>query len=399
MSALTGKHIALGITGSIAAYKSALLTRLLVKAGAEVQVLMTPAAATFITPLSLHTLSGKPVYAQVSTESGWNNHVELGLWADAYVIAPATANTLAHLALGLCDNMVTAVYLSARCPVFFAPAMDLDMWKHPATQANVARLQSYGNTLIPVGHGELASGLVGEGRMAEPETIVRLLEQHFAEIRLLDGKQVLITAGPTYEPMDPVRFIGNRSSGRMGIALAEAAASMGAAVRLILGPSPLDTHHPGIDLERVETAREMYEAATRHFPQADLAIFAAAVADYRPAELAGQKLKKTGDEGMQIKLVQNPDIAATLGEQKKPGQVLVGFALETEREEENARKKRERKNLDLIVLNSLRDEGAGFDLPTNKVTLFDRDNKRTALELKSKEAVARDILRAVAKWM
>jgi len=399
MSSLNGKHIILGISGSIAAYKSALLTRLLVKAGAEVQVLMTPAAATFITPLTLHTLSGKPVYAQVSTEAGWNNHVELGLWADAYLLAPATANTLAQMAQGLCDNMVTAVYLSARCPVFFAPAMDLDMWKHPATQANVARLQGYGDTLIPVGRGELASGLVGEGRMAEPEDIRRLLEAHFDGQQLLAGKRVLITAGPTHEPIDPVRFIGNRSSGRMGIALAEAAAAMGASVKLVLGPSALGIQHPKVEVERVETAREMFQATLRQFPGTDLAVLAAAVADYRPAEVAEHKIKKTAAENPAIALVKNPDIAATLGEQKQPGQLVVGFALETKNEEAHARSKMERKNMDLIVLNSLRDEGAGFEQPTNKVTLFDRNNKRRALELKTKEAVARDILRAAAELM
>ncbi len=399
MSSLTGKHIILGISGSIAAYKSALLTRLLVRSGAEVQVLMTPAATTFITPLTLHTLSGKPVHAQVSSEAGWNNHVELGLWADAYCLAPAPANTWCQMARGLGDNRGAAWDLCVRCPVSFAPAMDLDMVNQPATQANVARLQSYGDTLIPVGRGELASGLVGEGRMAEPEDIQAMLEAHFGEQQLLDGKRVLITAGPTHEPIDPVRFIGNRSSGRMGIALAEAAAAMGASVKLVLGPSALGVHHPRIELERVETAQEMFDAAVRQFPGTDLAVLAAAVADYRPAEVAEQKIKKTEAASPAIALVKNPDIAATLGRQKQPGQLIVGFALETENEEANARSKLERKNMDLIALNSLRDEGAGFERTTNKVTLFDRNNKRTALELKTKEAVARDILRAAAELM
>lgn len=391
MSALANKKIIVGVTGSIAAYKAAVLVRLLVKAGAEVQVLMTPAATTFITPLTLATLSQRRVYAEVSSADSWNNHVEMGLWADALVLAPLTASTLAKLAQGLADNVVVATYLSARCPVFFAPAMDLDMWAHPSTRANVARLQSWGNHLIPVGSGPLASGLSGEGRLAEPEAIVSTLEIFFSQKSDLAGQQVLVTAGPTYEPIDPVRFIGNRSSGKMGLALAEAAAARGAQVTLVLGPSALQPQHPHIVVQRVETAQEMYAASLAVFPHCQLAILAAAVADYRPQEQAPQKIKKSADQ-FELTLVKNPDIAATLGAQKQPGQMLVGFALETNNEEDNARSKMARKNLDLIVLNSLRDAGAGFNHDTNKVTVLTPDNKRHDLELKSKNAVANEIL-------
>lgn len=381
----------LGITGSIAAYKAAYLIRLLIKAGAEVKVLMTPSATRFITPLTLSTLSKNEVLTEVSSGESWNNHVELGLWADVMLIAPLTATTLAKMATGNCDNIIVAVYLSARCPVFFAPAMDLDMWKHPATRANVDRLLSFGNHLIPVSYGELASGLVGEGRMAEPEDIGNYLDDFFQRTQDLNGKQVLITAGPTYEPIDPVRFIGNHSSGRMGIALAEAAARRGASVRLILGPSPLKPTDETIEVERVQTAEEMLTAATRFFPKADAAILAAAVSDYRPRLAASEKIKKNSGS-LQLDLVKNPDIAAALGEQKKPGQHLIGFALETENEEANALAKLEKKNFDFIVLNSLKDEGAGFDHATNKVTIIHRGNKIKKFELKSKEAVAADIL-------
>ena len=391
---LQGKKIILGISGSIAAYKSAILTRLLIKAGAEVQILMTPSAQTFITPLTLSTLSKRPVFSEVSSESSWNNHVELGLWADVMVIAPATATTLAKLANGICDNILVAAYLSARCPVFFAPAMDLDMWHHPASRNNVQRLQGYGNHLIPVGVGELASGLSGEGRMAEPEEIVAYLEQFFTQSQNLKGKKILLTAGPTYEPIDPVRFIGNRSSGKMGVALADAAARHGAEVTLVLGPSKLSPQEKNVRVIKVETAREMHEAALLHFPQADAAILAAAVADYRPKTVATEKIKKKGDE-LQLDLVKNPDIAADLGQTKKPGQLLIGFALETNDEEQHAQGKLERKNFDFIVLNSLRDSGAGFNHDTNKISILFRDNKKRDFELKSKHAVAEDILQAM----
>lgn len=388
---LQGKKILLAISGSIAAYKAAYLTRLLIKNGAEVQVLMTSAARDFISPLTLSTLSKRPVFSEVSSKAGWNNHVELGLWADAFVVAPATATTLAKMAQGMCDNMVVAAYLSARCPVFFAPAMDIDMWAHPATQANVQRLQSYGNHLIPVGHGELASGLVGEGRMAEPEDIVAHLAQFFHPDTPLAGKTLLITAGPTFEPIDPVRFIGNRSSGKMGLALAEEAARRGAQVHLILGPSRLDSQQRGLSITRVQTAQEMYEAAIAYFSQSDAAILSAAVSDYRPAEVAQEKIKKQSDS-LQLNLVKNPDIAAALGAVKQAHQRIVGFALETNNEEENARAKLEKKNFDFIVLNSLQDPGAGFNHDTNKIKILGKDNKIRTFELKSKTAVAADIL-------
>lgn len=392
---MQGKKIILGISGSIAAYKSAFLTRLLIKAGAEVQVLMTPSAQTFITPLTLSTLSKRAVYSEVSSETGWNNHVELGLWADAMVLAPVTATTLAKLANGLCDNIVVAAYLSARCPVFFAPAMDLDMWHHPATQHNVERLQSYGNRLIPVGVGELASGLSGEGRMAEPEEIVAYLERFFAQQQDLQGKRILLTAGPTYEPIDPVRFIGNRSSGKMGVALADAAARRGAEVNLIMGPSKLSPQEKAVQVIRVETAQEMHATALRLYPQMHAAILAAAVADYRPKVVAEQKIKKQGEE-LQLDLVKNPDIAADLGKMKQAGQLLIGFALETNDEESNAQSKLTKKNFDFIVLNSLRDAGAGFNHDTNKISILFSNNKKRDFELKSKMAVAEDILQAIA---
>ncbi len=398
---MVGKKIILAVTGSIAAYKAAHLVRLLVKKGAEVQVLMTPAATEFITPLTLSTLSKKPVFTQVISGQAWNSHVELGRWADALVVAPATANSLAKLANGICDSIVSAVYLSARCPVFLAPAMDLDMWKHPATQANVQRLKSYCNHLLPVGYGELASGLVGEGRMAEPEEIVAFLDAFFLREESFGqkkqdflGKNVLITAGPTYEAIDPVRFIGNRSSGKMGVAIAENFAERGAAVTLVLGPSKLAPQHPGIKTLRVESAQEMHEAAVQHFENADITVLSAAVADYRPAHIAQQKIKKQGD-GMTIELQKTPDIAASLGKMKRNGQFIVGFALETNDELQNASEKMVKKNFDLIVLNSLQDAGAGFNFDTNKITILHRGNKRTDFELKSKAEVAVDIVNEV----
>jgi phosphopantothenoylcysteine decarboxylase/phosphopantothenate--cysteine ligase len=335
MKEFVGKKVVLGVTGSIAAYKALVLTRLLVKAGAEVQVLMTSAATKFVQPLSFATLSKRPVFTKVTSGEAWNNHVELGLWADLMLVAPATANTLARLANGLCDNIITAVYLSARCPVFVAPAMDVDMWHHPSTQRNLALLASYGNHLIPVESGELASGLVGEGRLAEPEHIVQQLADFFANQQTLKGQKILITAGPTYEEIDPVRFIGNRSSGKMGVALAEAILEQGGEVVLLLGPSALHPTAKGLEVIRVESAQEMYDAALKNFPSCQAAIMAAAVADYRPAQRADEKIKKK-DDRMTIELVKNPDIAAELGHRKKPGQRLVGFALETANGEANA---------------------------------------------------------------
>ena len=398
MANLTGKKMLLGVTGSIAAYKSASLVRLLIKAGAEVQVLMTKSGADFISPLTLSTLSKRPVYTDITSEESWNSHVEMGLWADAMVVAPLTAASLAKMACGMSDNIITATYLSARCPVFFAPAMDLDMWQHPATRENVRRLQGFGNHLIPVGHGELASGLVGEGRMAEPEEIVAYLHHFWERQQSLDGKKILITAGPTYEPIDPVRFIGNRSSGKMGVALADAAARRGAEVTLVLGPSRLLPRESQVKVIPVQSAGEMHRAAQEVFKDADIGILAAAVADYRPREVSAQKIKKTGDT-LRLELVKNPDIAATLGGGKAPGQWLVGFALETDNELANAQSKREKKNFDLIVLNSLQDEGAGFHYDTNKITILGKDNKIRKFELKSKLAVAEDILDEIeALW-
>jgi phosphopantothenoylcysteine decarboxylase / phosphopantothenate---cysteine ligase len=392
------KKIIVGVSGSIAAYKAATLVRLLIKAGAEVQVLMTESATAFISPLTLSTLSKKPVHTQVIAEDSWNNHVELGLWADAMIIAPATATTLAKLANGICDNILTATYLSARCPVFVAPAMDLDMWKHPATRRNLQLLSEYGVQQLPIGYGELASGLVGEGRMAEPEEIVSFLNQYFTQKADFQGKKILITAGPTYEPIDPVRFVGNRSSGKMGVAIAEKLAERGAKVHLVLGPSKLTPRHQNIHLQRVETAIEMYEACMAAFASSDAAILSAAVADYRPANAAVQKIKKKGDT-LDIQLVKNPDIAATLGQQKHSSQILVGFALETNDELDNAKGKLERKNLDFIVLNSLRDQGAGFSGDTNKVTIVHRNNKIEEFELKSKDEVANDIVQALKQYI
>lgn len=397
MGRLAGKKIILAVTGSIAAYKSAFLTRLLIKEGAEVQVLLTEAAANFVTPLTFSTLSKRPVYLSVRSESGWNNHVDLGLWADAFLIAPCTATTLGKLANGIADNMIVATYLSARCPVFFAPAMDLDMWAHPSTQKNVQQLQSYGDTLIPVAYGELASGLLGPGRMAEPETMVDFLVEQLSTPKPLAGKTALVTAGPTYEPIDPVRFIGNRSSGKMGIAIAEALAEAGARVRLLLGPSNLSTQYPGIETIAVQTAQEMYEAALSYFPQCDLAVLAAAVADYRPKEVFSEKMKKK-DGDLQLALERTPDIAASLGAKKEKHQIVVGFAMETQHAEANARGKLERKNFDFIVLNSLKDPGAGFEVDTNKVQLFHRNGEQEDWPLQSKKEVARNIGSVIVRY-
>ena len=392
---MRGKKVILAITGSIAAYKAAYLARSFIKAGAEVQVLMTPSATSFIAPLTLSALSKKQVLTEVVSEEAWNNHVEMGLWADAMIIAPATANTLARLANGICDTIVAAVYLSARCPVFFAPAMDLDMWKHSSTQRNVALLKSYGNHFLPVGHGELASGLVGRGRMAEPEDIVAHLDAFFQQGQKFAGKEVLVTAGPTYEPLDPVRFIGNWSSGKMGVAIAEAFANSGASVKLLLGPSKLNVSHERIETVRVKTAQEMYDRAVSFFSEMDIAVFAAAVADYRPKQVADQKLKKQKGD-MYIELERTPDIAAKLGALKKEGQLTIGFALETTDEEANAKGKLQRKNFDMIVLNSLNDKGAGFNFDTNKITILRKGNIRKEFELKTKAEVAKDIVAEIS---
>jgi phosphopantothenoylcysteine decarboxylase/phosphopantothenate--cysteine ligase len=397
---LKGKKIILGVTGSIAAYKSALLVRLLVKEEAEVQVIMTQSATEFITPLTLSTLSKRPVLTSfVNGEHGfWNNHVELGLWADALVIAPATAKTISKLATGLADDFLTTVYLSARCPVFFAPAMDVDMYLHPSTLHNISTLKSYGNHLIAAGHGELASGLTGDGRLAEPETILHEIKKHFANKPVAKGKRVLITAGPTVEPIDPVRFISNRSSGKMGYAIAHAFAMAGAQVTLVSGPTSLTVTDENIQLEKVETADEMFLTTKKHFQSSDLVIFSAAVADYTANEVARQKIKKQGFN-MTIDLKKTTDIAATLGKEKREGQLLIGFALETEKELEYAADKLERKNLDYIVLNSLNDSGAGFAHDTNKISVIDKNKNVNHFPLKSKEDVAQDLLGIVlSKW-
>ena len=394
MSVLSGKKILLGVTAGIAAYKTAFLVRLFVKAGAEVKVILTPAAREFVTPLTLSTLSKNPVissFTQEEDDNGvWNNHVDLGLWADLMLIAPATANTLSKMATGNSDNFLLATYLSAKCPVYFAPAMDLDMYRHPSTKKSFETLISFGNIMIPATSGELASGLIGEGRMAEPEEIVKFIEEHISQNLPLKGKKVLITAGPTYEAIDPVRFIGNHSSGKMGYELAAAANRAGAEVILISGPTHLQNPDPAIKLMRVQSAQEMYEAAMENFDGMDAAIAAAAVSDYRPKIIASQKIKKA-DENLHMELERTPDILASLGK-KKLRQVLVGFALETENEQENARGKLERKNLDFIVLNSLNDKGAGFKSDTNKISILFNDGRKADFGLKSKKEVAEDIL-------
>jgi len=390
---LENKKIVLGITGSIAAYKACVLARLLIKKGAEVQVVMTPAAKEFITPLTLATLTQKPVVSEFfdRRDGSWHSHVSLGLWADAMLIAPASASTIGKMANGIADNMLVTTYLSMKAPVFVAPAMDLDMYAHPSTQHNLQRLIGYGNHVIEPGTGFLASSLEGKGRMEEPERIVEALEQYFAKKALLSGKKVLITAGPTYEKIDPVRFIGNYSSGKMGFALAEVCAEQGAEVTLISGPVTLTTKHPAIRRIDVESAGDMYEAATKCFPKADLAILCAAVADFTPKETADKKIKRKGND-MLLRLQPTQDIAAALGAVKKKKQVLVGFALETDNELKNAHDKMERKNLDLIVLNSLQDKGAGFRVDTNKVTIIDRHHGFTSYGTKSKREVAEDIV-------
>ena len=397
---LKGKKILVGVTGSIAAYKSALLIRLLIKAEAEVQVVMTEAAKEFITPLTLSTLSIRPVlFSFANGENGsWNNHVELGLWADAIVIAPATAHTLAKFANGICDDLLTAIYLSARCSVLIAPAMDVDMYKHPSTVRNINLLLSYGNILIDAGFGELASGLVGDGRLAEPEAILNVLNGYFSFNQLAKGKKVLITAGPTVEPIDPVRFISNRSSGKMGYAISNAFAKAGASVTLISGPTDLVNPDSNIQMVHVQTAEEMFNASQEFFSLHDVIIFAAAVADYTSAHVAEQRLKKQG-QSMTLELLKTIDIAGTMGLTKRPDQLVIGFALETENELEYAMNKLQKKNLDYIIVNSLKDPGAGFAHDTNKISVIDKEKKVVHFSLKSKEDVAQDILNIVLnKW-
>jgi phosphopantothenoylcysteine decarboxylase/phosphopantothenate--cysteine ligase len=390
---LSGKKIIIGITGGIAAYKVPLLVRLLIKAGAEVQVVMTPAAHEFVTPLTLATLSKKPVLSTFTegAEGVWNNHVELGLWADLLLIAPATANTLADLVHGKSENLLHAVFLSARCPVAVAPAMDLDMYRHPATKANLETLRQRGTLIIPPGTGELASGLSGEGRMAEPEEIYSFIETTLTHANRLSGKKVLITAGPTYEPIDAVRFIGNFSTGKMGIALANVLARQGAEVTLVCGPSRERTTDANVRRIDVTTAEQMYEACVKAFPSSDAAILTAAVADFRPKHTANYKIKKEAGGMNAVDLEETKDILAALGQLKKTGQVLAGFALETDNEADNAKAKLGRKNLDFIVMNSLRDAGAGFGTDTNKITVFMRDGKTHNFDLKPKNEVAQDI--------
>ena len=392
---LQGKKIVLAVTGSIAAYKTPHFVRLLIKAGAEVKVLITDAATHFVSPLSLATVSKHPVLASISDGSTWNNHVELGLWADAMIVAPCSANTLAKLANGICDNLVCAVYLSARCPVFIAPAMDEDMWLHPSTQVNMNKVRGYRNHIIPVAHGELASGLVGEGRMVEPEDIALHLSDFFSdESRPLKGLKALVTAGPTYERIDPVRFVGNFSSGKMGVAIAEALADKGAQVTLVLGPSKEHTYHTLINTIHIESAREMYDASITAFSEAHISVLAAAVADYKPLEQATEKIKKKESE-LTLVLTKTDDILAALGKIKQPWQTLVGFALETTNEMDNAAKKLKEKNADIIVLNSLRDNGAGFGHDTNKITLISNSKAAIALPLQSKTEAAAAIVNQI----
>jgi len=397
---LKNKKILLGVSGSIAAYKSALLVRLLVKVGAEVKVIMTESAKDFITPLTLSTLSKYPVLSSFTKGDlgEWNNHVELGLWADVMIFAPVSANTLAKCANGICDNLLVATYLSAKCSVFFAPAMDLDMYKHPSMIENLRKLNSYGNYIINAEYGELASGLVGEGRLVEPEQIVHELARHFSKIAVFEEKKVLITAGPTQEPIDPVRFISNHSSGKMGFAIAEAFEMAGAEVTLVSGPVSI-APPKGVKVEKVQSAKQMFEATAKYFAESDIVVLSAAVADFTPLSVADKKIKKKEDVSggglLNIELTKTTDIAATLGQQKNSGQIIVGFALETDNELENAKEKLERKNFDFIVLNSLQDSGAGFRYDTNKIKIIDRVGKIYDFDLKTKKEVAQDILATI----
>lgn len=393
---LQGKKILIGISGSIAAYKSILLVRLLIKAGAEVKVVMTPAAREFVSPLVLSTLSKNSVVQGLTEADEWANHVMLGRWADLMIMAPLSCNTLAKMAHGLCDNILLAVYLSATCPVVAAPAMDEDMWHHPATQQNISQIVSYGNHIISVGNGELASGLFGEGRMAEPEDIITYIVEHFFRTEELKGKKALVTAGPTHEAIDPVRFIGNHSSGKMGFALAEELYLRGASVVLITGPSHLHTVYQGITVQRVESAGDMYEACITQFPDCDLAVMSAAVADYRPESVADQKIKKQNDH-WSLNLVKTKDILKQLGTLKKSNQFLAGFALETQEERVNAQGKLQSKNADIIVLNSLNDPGAGFGVDSNTVTLFHKSGAEEYLSNRPKKQVASAIVSFILK--
>lgn len=389
---ISGKKILIAVSGGIAAYKIHFLIRDFVKKGAEVQVIMSPDAEHFVTRLSLSTLSKNPVYTEFYGDNGtWNSHVEMALWADLMIVAPCTANTLAKMIHGICDNLLIAAYMSAKCPVFIAPAMDLDMYQHPSTRNNLELAEDFGHIVIPAENGELASGLVGQGRMAEPETILKAVEDFFNinQSKSLQGKKILITAGPTYEAIDPVRFIGNHSSGKMGFSLAEEAAKRGAKVILISGPSSLTTVHENIHLHRITSAKEMFDKVFEHYESIDIGIASAAVADYAPKVVASEKIKKN-EETFSIELIKNPDILKTMGE-RKTHQFLVGFALETQNEEENAKGKLVKKNLDMIVLNSLRDEGAGFKNDTNRINIFTKTEKME-FDLKSKENVAKDIL-------
>jgi phosphopantothenoylcysteine decarboxylase/phosphopantothenate--cysteine ligase len=394
---LQGKNILICVSGGIAAYKITYLVRDFIKKGAEVQVLMTPSAENFVSKLTLSTLSKKPVFSDFYSENGtWNNHVEVALWADVIIMAPCTANTLAKMVHGMCDNLVLATYMSAKCPVFIAPAMDLDMYQHPSTKQNLELAEDFGHHIIPAEFGELASGLSGQGRMAEPETISQIIEDFFNSNKTLAGKTVLITAGPTYEAIDPVRFIGNHSSGKMGFAIAEEAANRGAKVILISGPSAENINHKNIAIYRVKSAKEMFSKVFDFYENVDIAIASAAVADYAPKEIASEKIKKKEDF-LTLELVKNPDILKTMGERKK-NQFLVGFALETQNEEENAKSKLQKKNLDMIVLNSLRDEGAGFQGTTNKIKILTPDSL-VEFPLKSKKEVAKDLLNFVEEHM
>jgi phosphopantothenoylcysteine decarboxylase/phosphopantothenate--cysteine ligase len=395
---IRGANILVGVTGSIAAYKSALLIRHLIKEGANVKVIMSPAAKDFISPLTLSTLSKNPVNeAFFDSETGeWTSHVDLGLWANLFVIAPATANTMAKFAHGICEDLLSATYLSARCPVLLAPAMDMDMYRHQATIGNIQQLKAYGNIIIEADHGELASGLIGEGRMAEPEAIVSFISNFLHSKQCLTGKKVLITAGPTQEPIDPIRYIGNHSSGKMGYAIAAEIANRGAKVHLISGPTNLQIDHRNIERHMVNTAEEMFANCERFFQDTDITVLAAAVSDYKPTTTASEKIKKS-DESLQIQLKKTVDIAANLGRRKKEGQFIVGFALESENELANARSKLHKKAFDLIVLNSIRDAGAGFGHNTNKVTIIDKNEKMQEFGLKPKDEVATDIVDEIVK--
>ena len=388
---LKGKNIILGITGSIAAYKSAYLIRLLVKSGAEVKVIMTPSAKDFVSKLTLSTLSRNPVLADLFDEESWANHVMLGRWADLMLIAPLSCNTIAKMAHGQCDNLLLAVYLSATCPVVVAPAMDEDMWHHPSTKENIQKLESFGNKIIPVEKGELASGLTGDGRMAEPEQIIQYLTDNFFLPKTLTGKKALVSAGPTYESIDPVRFIGNHSSGKMGFAIAKELYKRGADVTLVMGPTQLSFSSNGIKLIKVTTAEEMYGACKKEFSNTDIAIMSAAVSDYSPIKASKEKIKKKSEK-LIIELSKTKDILKSLGEKKKKGQVLIGFALETNDAKKNALEKLTSKNADMIILNSLQDKGAGFGNDTNKITIFDKGGKEFKFKMKSKQEVAKDII-------